>query len=375
NRVSQVVNASGATITLGYGPDGARAKKSWPLGTTLYPDANVEWDPAKQAFTRYPHMDIRVVGTAKYFLHRDHLSSVRAVTDSAGNIVESTRYAAFGESANKAMTTQKTYIGERFDPETGLMYLNARYMDPTFGRFISPDSWSPTIEGVGTNRYAYAANDPINKSDPNGHAWLNEGWDKVFGSGSFDRAFGGGSSHGFDRYWRSGVDSLAKAPTDVANLWTDFTRKPLTTAEKVLNSFPPNPVSGINAASMKAVTALGGIRATSAASTTVKEITLSRRAHGEAARHAEDAIRAGKPHILTIERSGAKANRNAAIGSLEKVPGKQLDEYPPAMFREGGANASVRAINPRDNMSAGAAIGNACRGLACGSRVRIVIGD
>ncbi|MBK5571507.1 RHS repeat-associated core domain-containing protein [Ensifer sp. SSB1] len=36
-------------------------------------------------------------------------------------------------------------------------------------RFISPDSFDPTIEGVGTNRYAYAGNDPVNKSDPNGH--------------------------------------------------------------------------------------------------------------------------------------------------------------------------------------------------------------
>ncbi|MGK9232532.1 hypothetical protein KXS07_11405 [Inquilinus limosus] len=36
-------------------------------------------------------------------------------------------------------------------------------------RFISPDSWDPTIPGVGTNRYAYADNDPINKSDPSGH--------------------------------------------------------------------------------------------------------------------------------------------------------------------------------------------------------------
>ena len=26
------------------------------------------------------------------------------------------------------------------------------------------------MEGVGTNRYAYAQNDPVNKSDPNGHA-------------------------------------------------------------------------------------------------------------------------------------------------------------------------------------------------------------
>lgn len=36
-------------------------------------------------------------------------------------------------------------------------------------RFISPDDWDPTMEGVGTNRYAYAGNDPVNKSDPNGH--------------------------------------------------------------------------------------------------------------------------------------------------------------------------------------------------------------
>lgn len=40
-------------------------------------------------------------------------------------------------------------------------------------RFISPDDWDSVKEGVGTNRYAYAQNDPINKSDPNGHfAWL-----------------------------------------------------------------------------------------------------------------------------------------------------------------------------------------------------------
>jgi hypothetical protein len=36
-------------------------------------------------------------------------------------------------------------------------------------RFISPDDWDPTLPGVGTNRYAYSQNDPVNKSDPNGH--------------------------------------------------------------------------------------------------------------------------------------------------------------------------------------------------------------
>uniref|UniRef100_UPI00056C6F60 RHS repeat domain-containing protein n=1 Tax=Allorhizobium undicola TaxID=78527 RepID=UPI00056C6F60 len=170
NRV-YAVQANGSTTSIEYGPDGTRFKKIGPQGTTFYPDASVEFNPATGIATRYPHMDVKVIGGTKYFLHRDHLSSIRFVTNMAGEVVESTDYAAYGETTNKAMTTQKNYIGERFDPETGLMYLNARYMDPRFGRFISPDDWDPTKEGVGTNRYAYASNDPVNKSDPNGHSY------------------------------------------------------------------------------------------------------------------------------------------------------------------------------------------------------------
>lgn len=36
--------------------------------------------------------------------------------------------------------------------------------------YTNHHDWDPTIEGVGTNRYAYAENDPVNKSDPNGYA-------------------------------------------------------------------------------------------------------------------------------------------------------------------------------------------------------------
>ena len=146
---------------------------------TLYPDADAKIDAtgmpvsagvyALGAYTRYPHMDIKLVGTSPQYIHRDHLSSVRFVTDATGNLVEQTAYASYGEPTNAAMATQKGYINERHDPETGLMYLNARYMDPSFGRFISPDDWDPVLEGVGPNRYAYVVNDPINRKDPTGH--------------------------------------------------------------------------------------------------------------------------------------------------------------------------------------------------------------
>ncbi|CAN7509906.1 RHS repeat-associated core domain-containing protein [Mesorhizobium sp. LjRoot246] len=171
NRLKTVTRASN-TVNFAYGPDGARAKKTSSFATTLYPDTNVEINPAipgAEVYTRYPHPDIKVVGTTKYFLHREHLASVRQVTDMSGTVVDATSYATYGESLNTGFQTQKNYIGERFDPETGLLYLNARYMDPVLGRFISPDDWDPTLPGVGTNRYAYAQNDPINKSDANGH--------------------------------------------------------------------------------------------------------------------------------------------------------------------------------------------------------------
>ncbi|RNJ44817.1 hypothetical protein B5V01_00525 [Mesorhizobium erdmanii] len=181
NRLKTVSLASN-TVNLAYGPDGARAKKTSSFATTLYPDADVEINPATpgtEIYTRYPHPDIKVVGTTKYFLHREHLASVRMVTDMSGALVEGNSYATYGESLNTGFQTQKSYIGERFDAETGLLYLNARYMDPVLGRFISPDDWDPTKEGVGTNRYAYALNDPVNNADNNGHVAATPSSDKA----------------------------------------------------------------------------------------------------------------------------------------------------------------------------------------------------
>jgi hypothetical protein len=40
---------------------------------------------------------------------------------------------------------------------------------PTQAKFLTPDTYDPWKDGVDVNRYAYGANDPINKSDPNGH--------------------------------------------------------------------------------------------------------------------------------------------------------------------------------------------------------------
>jgi RHS repeat-associated protein len=57
------------------------------------------------------------------------------------------------------------FHGQPKDPETGLLYVRNRYYDPEMGRFISID---PQGYGDGPNPYAFAGNDPVNKSDPLG---------------------------------------------------------------------------------------------------------------------------------------------------------------------------------------------------------------
>jgi RHS repeat-associated protein len=116
-------------------------------------------------------MDVMVQGSAISFLHRDHLNSVKMVTNMAGAVTERTGYAAFGEPV-PGTSLPKGFIGERPDVETGMLWLNSRPYDPVRGQFASPDDWDPTLPGVGTNRYAYAGNDPVNKADANGHSFF-----------------------------------------------------------------------------------------------------------------------------------------------------------------------------------------------------------
>ncbi len=61
------------------------------------------------------------------------------------------------------------YRGYYFDMETGFYYLNARYYDPALGRFINPDDYVSTGQGLTSfNMYAYCNNDPINMIDLTG---------------------------------------------------------------------------------------------------------------------------------------------------------------------------------------------------------------
>jgi RHS repeat-associated protein len=183
NRPTRITQ--GATVmSLVYGPDGTRLKKQIGTATpSLFLGGDYERDPAGVA-TKMVTPDIKRQGSTAaasttQALHRDHLASVRLVTTNAGVVGTASAYGPYGVETKTITTTatkdSKGYIGERADPELGLLYLNARYYDPALGRFLSPDTYDPLLAGVGTNRYAYAGNDPVNKSDPGGNHWIASG--------------------------------------------------------------------------------------------------------------------------------------------------------------------------------------------------------
>ncbi len=116
------------------------------------------------------------------------LSTTFMLTDTLGSVVASLSNTAGGAAVlgNQAygpygnlrytqgtMGTDKGYTGHYNDALTGLDYYNARYYDPTMGRFLSAD----TVEGnaQGMDPYAYVGGNPETDTDPTGNFFYNPG--------------------------------------------------------------------------------------------------------------------------------------------------------------------------------------------------------
>ncbi|MCP5495502.1 MAG: hypothetical protein H7A23_13180, partial [Leptospiraceae bacterium] len=86
-----------------------------------------------------------------YFLHPDHLGSVRMITDAYGRIAaigdtgaSNIRYKPFGEISRGNSygpdIFRYKYTAQQEDIESGLYYYNSRYYDPNIGQFLQADS-------------------------------------------------------------------------------------------------------------------------------------------------------------------------------------------------------------------------------------------
>ena len=102
----------------------------------------------------------------------DGHGSVRYLTDATGAVTDTYTYDAFGNLINSTGSTANNYLfaGEQYDPDLGLYYNRARYLDVRVGRFwgMDTDEGSPNAP-ASLHKYLYASANPTNNVDPSGN--------------------------------------------------------------------------------------------------------------------------------------------------------------------------------------------------------------
>ncbi|HCN28430.1 MAG TPA: hypothetical protein DIT64_06600 [Verrucomicrobiales bacterium] len=130
---------------------------------------------------------------AHYHVASDGHGNVTALIDANGGVAAAYEYDPFGQllraegaSANEHLSDADLpgdnpfrYSSKYWDRETGLYDYGHRFYDPSMGRFLNRD---PIGEAGGTNLYAFAGNDPVNRWDYLGL----EGASKKFQPHDFD---------------------------------------------------------------------------------------------------------------------------------------------------------------------------------------------
>jgi len=172
------ITRNGATTLLSYDGLGNRVKKQSLSASTRYVSKLFECTGGsctKHIFAGDQRLASVTASTTSYF-HADHLGSTRVVTNQDGVPIEKITYRPFGEALtdSAAGASKHKFTGQEFDPEIGLYFYNARYYNPSLGRFVSGDTVvsSPFLSQT-LNRYSYVGNNPINRIDPTGHEFLS----------------------------------------------------------------------------------------------------------------------------------------------------------------------------------------------------------
>ncbi|MBA8888344.1 RHS repeat-associated protein [Dokdonella fugitiva] len=192
HNLAGVALPGGVGLTYAYAPDGNLSQRTKSAGgssqtTAFLVDANndaarivAEYDAAGHATAVYVYGDeliLRFRGGQGTYYHHDGLGSIVALSDASGAAIQFYGYDAWGNRVESTGSDDNAFgfAGERFDADTGLLYLRARWYDPGIARFTAPDAYRGCLGCVASlNRYLYAGNDPVNNADPSGNMTLAE---------------------------------------------------------------------------------------------------------------------------------------------------------------------------------------------------------
>ena len=128
-----------------------------------------------------------VLNGVQYFYVTNQLGDIIGITDSTGKAIVEYTYDEWGnpiqtrirdntaEQNKIAEINPLRYRGYYYDTETGYYYLQSRYYNPEWGRFISPDSFGyiDNSTRLGFNAYIYCTNNPVMFVDPTGYNYVS----------------------------------------------------------------------------------------------------------------------------------------------------------------------------------------------------------
>ena len=108
-----------------------------------------------------------IQGDIIYIFNVDGDKVAEYAYDAWGNPINTNYY---NSSSNPGVTYSPfRYRGYWYDEETGLYYLNSRYYNPEWGRFLNADIYlNANGDIIGFNMFAYCGNDPVNYLDTSG---------------------------------------------------------------------------------------------------------------------------------------------------------------------------------------------------------------
>ncbi|MBL9169181.1 MAG: hypothetical protein JNN07_15685 [Verrucomicrobiales bacterium] len=132
-----------------------------------------ERDPAGAVTKRFYQHGVKVESgpsAGTFFYTRDHLGSIREVTDAIGSVRARYAYDPYGRRSKLAGDVQADFGfgGMLFASEVGLSLTPFRAYDPELARWLSRDPLRKAELNEGPNLYAYVQNNPVNLTDPLG---------------------------------------------------------------------------------------------------------------------------------------------------------------------------------------------------------------
>lgn len=178
------ITGNGKTITYKYNDSGIRTQKTVNGVTTNYhlegSNVTFESDVTNNIYYTYDSagklLSMNLNGTEYYYIYNAQ-GDIIGLFDKTGTQVVSYTYDTWGKLVNIGGSLKDTvgtvnpyrYRGYRYDTETGLYYLQSRYYNPEWGRFINSDGVAgQTGELLGHNMFAYCKNNAVNMHDNDG---------------------------------------------------------------------------------------------------------------------------------------------------------------------------------------------------------------